>query len=53
MVIDVGNTNVVVGVHNGKEWLASWRLSSSRSRTSDEFGIVLGNMFAYSGVDMA
>ncbi len=52
MVIDVGNTNVVVGVHNGKEWLASWRLSSSRSRTSDEFGIVLGNMFAYSGVDM-
>jgi len=53
MVIDVGNTNIVVGVHNGKKWVASWRLSSSRSRTSDEFGIVLGNMFSYSGVDMS
>jgi len=52
MVIDVGNTNVVVGVHDGEKWLTHWRLSSSRSRTADEFGIVLGSMFSYSGVDM-
>jgi type III pantothenate kinase len=52
MVMDVGNTNIVVGVHDGKEWLAHWRLSSSRSRTADEFGIVLGSMFSYSRVDM-
>lgn len=52
MVIDVGNTNIVVGVHDGDKWLAHWRLSSSRSRTSDEFGILLGNMFSYSGMDL-
>lgn len=52
MVIDVGNTNVVVGVHDGEKWLTHWRLSSSRSRTADEFGIVLGSMFNYSGIDM-
>ncbi len=52
MAMDVGNTNIVVGVYDGKEWQAHWRLSSSRSRTSDEFGIVLGSMFAYSGMDM-
>ena len=40
MVMDIGNTNIVVGVHDGKEWIAHWRLSSSRSRTSDEFGII-------------
>ncbi len=53
MVMDIGNTNIVVGVHDGKEWVAHWRLSSSRSRTSDEFGIVLGDMFSYSGLDLS
>lgn len=52
MVMDVGNTNIVVGVHDGSTWQAHWRISSSRSRTSDEFGIILGSMFAYSGMDM-
>ena len=52
MVMDIGNTNIVVGVHDGKEWIAHWRLSSSRSRTSDEFGIILGSMFQAGGVDM-
>ena len=52
MVLDVGNTNIVAGVHDGKKWLAHWRLSSNRARTSDEFGILLGSMFNYSGVDM-
>jgi type III pantothenate kinase len=52
MVMDVGNTNIVVGVHDGNTWQAHWRISSSRSRTSDEFGIILGSMFAYSGMDM-
>ena len=52
MVMDVGNTNIVVGVHDGESWQAHWRISSSRSRTSDEFGIILGSMFAYSGMDM-
>lgn len=52
MVMDIGNTNIVVGVHDGKKWIAHWRLSSSRSRTSDEFGIILGSMFQAGGVDM-
>ena len=52
MVLDVGNTNIVAGVHDGKKWQAHWRLSSNRARTSDEFGILLGSMFNYSGVDM-
>ena len=52
MVMDVGNTNIVVGVHDGKVWRCHWRLSSSRSRTSDEFGILLGSMFDYAEVEM-
>jgi type III pantothenate kinase len=51
-VIDVGNTNIVAGVYKGTELLVNWRFSTDRSKTSDEFGMLLNNMFAYSKVDM-
>ena len=52
LVIDVGNTNIVAGVYDGEELMEHWRFSTDRSKTSDEYGIVLSNMFTYSGVDM-
>ena len=51
MVMDVGNTNIVAGVHDGQNWLAHWRIGSNRNRTSDEFGIFLASMFNYSGLN--
>ena len=52
LVIDVGNTNVVAGVYDGKKLLVNWRFSTDRSKTADEFGIMLGSMFAYSKIPM-
>ncbi|MEA5091698.1 Type III pantothenate kinase [bioreactor metagenome] len=52
LVIDVGNTNVVAGVYEGEELLVHWRFSSDRSKTADEYGILLSSMFAYTHVDM-
>ncbi len=52
LVLDVGNTNIVAGVYKGDELLVHWRLSSDRSRTSDEYGILIGNMFSYSNLSM-
>lgn len=52
LVLDVGNTNIVAGVYKGKELIVNWRFSTDRQKTIDEYGILLGNMFAYSNVAM-
>jgi len=49
LVIDVGNTTVVVGLFEGDELIGHWRLSSSMF-TSDEFGIRLLTLFSTSSV---
>jgi type III pantothenate kinase len=41
LVVDVGNTNVVLGVYHGDELLHSWRLATARERTADEYGILV------------
>lgn len=52
LVIDVGNTNIVAGVYDGKELKMHWRFSTDRSKTADEFGILLCSMFSYSNMSM-
>ena len=52
LVLDVGNTNIVAGVYKGNELIVHWRLASDRSKTADEFGILIGNMFSYSNLSM-
>ncbi|MGZ3461323.1 MAG: type III pantothenate kinase [Archangium sp.] len=51
LAIDVGNTNTVLGVFEGKRLLDHWRLETSARRTSDEYGILLRQLFEFSGVD--
>lgn len=52
LVIDVGNTNIVAGVFENRELKMHWRFSTDRSKTADEFGILLRSMFDYSDVPM-
>ena len=40
LVVDVGNTNVVLGMYDGDELVRSWRLATARERTGDEYGIL-------------
>ena len=44
LVIDVGNTNIVLGVYHGEELVNSWRLSTTRERTADEYGVIARQM---------
>ena len=46
MTIDVGNTNILVGVFRGEELYASFRINSRTERTSDELGILLLDLLA-------
>lgn len=40
LVVDVGNTNIVLGVYRGDDLVSSWRLATARERTADEYGIL-------------
>lgn len=53
LVMDVGNTNIVLGVFDGKKLLHDWRLSTKRSATADEYGLAICNLFQHAGLDIA
>ncbi len=51
LVIDVGNTNTVLGLYDGDRLVHSWRLTTERQRTTDEYGILCRNLFELTGVE--
>ena len=53
LAIDVGNTNMVIGVFDGDALIQSWRLQTLRERTSDELGLLVEGLFKHSGLDPA
>ena len=50
LAIDVGNTNITVGVFKGKEIVNTFRLTTKQSRTSDEYAIHLSGMLLQNGI---
>ncbi|MEW6667506.1 MAG: type III pantothenate kinase [Thermodesulfobacteriota bacterium] len=48
--IDIGNTNIVLGLCDQDRILHNWRIRTEREITPDEVGILVGNLFASSGV---
>jgi type III pantothenate kinase len=50
LAIDVGNTNIVLGVFDGDQLRWSWRLATQRERTSDELGILVAELFAHAAL---
>ena len=51
-VIDIGNTNITIGVINNDQIIHVWRLSTNLSRTEDEYGIFIKNLLRENGLDM-
>jgi len=51
LTIDVGNTNTVLGVFHGEELTAHWRLTTARSQTVDEYGVLIRNLFTLKELD--
>ncbi len=45
LAIDVGNTHTVVGVYEGDRLVRHWRVLSDPGRTSDEYGVLLWNLY--------
>jgi type III pantothenate kinase len=45
LVMDVGNTNTVLGLFRGEELIHDWRIRTEVNATVDEFGILFRNLF--------
>jgi type III pantothenate kinase len=50
LVFDVGNTNIVLGVYQQRELIHHWRVSTDKSRTADEYAVVIKNLFDLSEI---
>jgi type III pantothenate kinase len=52
-VVDVGNTNIVLGLYDGEHLRDHWRLETDPERTSDEYGILCTQLIRHGGVEPA
>jgi type III pantothenate kinase len=50
LVVEVGNTNTKIGVFDGARLLVSWRLTSRREQTADEYGVFIETLLRTRGI---
>jgi type III pantothenate kinase len=53
LAIDIGNTNIVLGVFDGTTLRHSWRLTTARDRTSDELGLTVTQLLDRDGLELS
>jgi type III pantothenate kinase len=51
MAIDVGNTNTVIGMFEGKRQVHHWRITTAAGRTADEYAMLMWSLFQSSGME--
>ncbi|MGL4731979.1 MAG: type III pantothenate kinase [Clostridium sp.] len=49
-VLDVGNTNIVLGIYKDEKLVVDWRLSTDHKRSSDEYGIQVRQLFEQNNI---
>ncbi|MBO9335209.1 MAG: type III pantothenate kinase [Roseiflexus sp.] len=51
LTIDIGNTNIKIGVYQDERLAAHWRVTTERHRLADEYLVLLHNLFDLGGID--
>lgn len=51
LAFDVGNTNIVLGVFKDGKLIENWRMETDNKRSADEYGMVIKQLFDYSGLN--
>ena len=51
LVVDIGNTNIVIGVYRDTDLLHSWRLATLKERTADEYRILVAGLLESEGIE--
>jgi type III pantothenate kinase len=52
LVIDVGNTNIVFGVYDGKKLIYDRRIATDKEKTSDEYGMLFDQFFKHDNIEI-
>lgn len=52
LTMDIGNTNIKTALFEGENMVQYWRLSTNKQMSSDEYGILLANLFRHNDLDM-
>jgi type III pantothenate kinase len=52
LVIDVGNTNTVLGVYDREVLVDHWRIATEKGKTSDEWGIMFRDLFQFDQINI-
>lgn len=53
LVIDVGNSNTVLGLYDGENLVKDWRIATDTAKTVDEYAILIRELFLFSGIEIA
>ena len=53
LTLDIGNTNIKTALFDGENMVQYWRISTNRMMSSDEYGILLANLFKHSGHELS
>lgn len=53
LAIDVGNTNMVIAVYDEDILIEQWRLTTTVSRTRDEYAVAIRQLFALDAIDIS
>lgn len=51
LALDVGNSNIVIGVSKDGQWKHQWRVKTDDDKTAHEYGVLLHNLFEEAGLD--
>lgn len=50
LAIDIGNTNIVLGIYDGKKLVTHWRLLTQPERTADEYGVLISHLVSSASI---
>ncbi|MER2599584.1 MAG: type III pantothenate kinase [Caldilineales bacterium] len=53
LVIDIGNTNITLGVYQGDQLGARWRLATAHDRMPDEYGLQFLGLLNHAGIALS
>ncbi len=53
LALDVGNTNVTLGVFDNGSLRATWRFSTDVGKLADEYGVLMINLLTHEGIEMS
>ena len=52
LATDIGNTNIVLGIFEGRQLVNDWRIATRKNQTADEYGLLIRYLFSLSQINL-